>query len=183
MPFFIAGELVRHISWLNWQWHDWQYGYLGNPVQSIRLTTVFLVGGCFFLFKDNIRFTRPLAWCNVCAILAVRLFEPEYIEVAFVVFGGYLLFYFGNRPMASLSWMANVPDLSYGIYLYGWPVESYLIWRFHWSPWIVFAESTVICACLAWLSWTFIEGPALSLKGKTTPSPRRQELKVALATG
>jgi peptidoglycan/LPS O-acetylase OafA/YrhL len=147
------------------------YQFLGDPSRLLRFVTVFFVGGCFFLFKNWVKFSPTFAWLCVCGILAVRFIKPEHIEVAFVVFGGYLLFYFGSKPITALAWMAKVPDLSYGIYLYGWPVESLLIWRFHPSPWIVFTLSTIICAGLAWLSWTFVEAPALSLKSKTLKCP------------
>lgn len=60
--------------------------------------------------------------------------------------------------------MEKVPDISYGVYLYGWPVENLIIWIHRQSPWAVFAEAVVVCCALGWLSWTFIESPALSLK-------------------
>jgi len=64
--------------------------------------------------------------------------------------------------------MSRFPDISYGIYLYGWPVESLWIWFHRGSPWIAFAASTVICFGLGWLSWHFIERPAFTLKRKAT---------------
>jgi peptidoglycan/LPS O-acetylase OafA/YrhL len=67
-----------------------------------------------------------------------------------------------------LSGMSRFPDISYGIYLYGWPVESLWIWFHRGSPWIAFAASTVICFGLGWLSWHFIERPALTLKRNAT---------------
>jgi peptidoglycan/LPS O-acetylase OafA/YrhL len=154
---------------------------LGDPLSLNRLVTIFLLGGCFFLFKDKITFSPLLAWCSVCGIIAVRILKPEHIEVGFFVFGGFLLFYFGSKPLRALAWMAKVPDLSYGIYLYGWPVETYLIWRFHPSPWIVFVLSTIICAGCAWLSWTFVERPALSLKKKKVEIEHQKQLVEMLA--
>jgi peptidoglycan/LPS O-acetylase OafA/YrhL len=157
--FSLNKALIDHLPW-----PSLLYRFLGDPSNLLRFMTMFFVGGCFFVFKDRIKFTPDLAYFSVCAIIAIRFAKPEHIEGAFVMFGGYLLFYFGSKPIASLSCMARIPDLSYGIYLYGWPVESLFIWYFHPSPWIVFAASTFLCAGLAWLSWTFVEGPALSLK-------------------
>jgi peptidoglycan/LPS O-acetylase OafA/YrhL len=61
--------------------------------------------------------------------------------------------------------MEHVPDISYGVYLYGWPVESLWIW-YHRAgyPGTTFAVSLVLCTALGWLSWHFVERPFMRLK-------------------
>jgi peptidoglycan/LPS O-acetylase OafA/YrhL len=89
-----------------------------------------------------------------------------------VLCAGYLMFYLGQMRLTWLSGMARLPDISYGIYLYGWPVESLWIWFSRGSPWVAFFGSTAICFALGWLSWHFVERPALSLKRRPfAPSP------------
>jgi peptidoglycan/LPS O-acetylase OafA/YrhL len=96
------------------------------------------------------------------------VFAPSRGELALVLCGGYLMSYLGQMDLPGLSGMKRFPDISYGIYLYGWPVESLWIWFQRGSPWIAFFGSTIICFCLGWLSWHFIERPALTLKRKAT---------------
>ena len=59
---------------------------------------------------------------------ACFVFTPSRGELAMVLCAGYLMFYLGQMQLTWLSGMARLPDISYGVYLYGWPVESLWIW-------------------------------------------------------
>jgi peptidoglycan/LPS O-acetylase OafA/YrhL len=130
------------------------------------------VGVLFYLFRNRVVF-RPLLALGAAAVLAgIFVFAPAIAEFALVVCGGYLMFYLGQMHLPSLSWMSRFPDISYGIYLYGWPVESLWIWFHRGSPWLAFFASAIICSVLGWLSWHFVERPALALKRRpTAPLP------------
>jgi peptidoglycan/LPS O-acetylase OafA/YrhL len=149
-------SLAAHLPW-----PTIFYQFLGDPANVLRLTPLFFVGGCFALYR--VSFLPVLGCVAVLGLVVTTVLFPHHLETGLMVFGGYLLFYFTRRPMASLAWMGRVPDLSYGVYLYGFPVESLLIWKFHSAPWVIFVESAAICFVLAWMSWTFVEEPALSL--------------------
>jgi peptidoglycan/LPS O-acetylase OafA/YrhL len=151
---------VPHVPWPDVFWL-----VLGDPVKLLRLTPIFFVGGCFFLFKDWITFRKSFALGAVAALVGLTLAGFQF-EAVLVVFWSYLLFYFSTGTITWLSWMDGCPDISYGVYLYGWPVENLIISRIHWHPVFTFLLSVVICFFLAWLSWTFVEGPALLLKRK-----------------
>jgi len=146
------------------QWsHGYLYSLVGSPSSIIRLTPIFFVGGCFFLYRHRIKFTALLGCSAFVAIVLVAILCPGFMEPALVACGGYLLFYFTHRPLESLSWMRQVPDVSYGVYLYGWPVESLLAFCFHTSVWVTAVEATLICFGLGWASWKIVEAPALRL--------------------
>ena len=68
-----------------------------------------------------------------------------------------------QQPVKS-QWIHRLPDISYGIYIYGWVVQQciYDIWRP--SPWVITATALPITMILAYFSWTFVEKPALALK-------------------
>lgn len=142
--------------------------FMGQPGLSFRLTAVFLVGCCFYLFRHRISFRPMFAVIATVTMAVVFVLAPTRAELAMVVCGAYLMFYLGQMHLPWLSGMTRLPDISYGIYLYGWPVESLWIWFHRGSPWITFAASTVICFGLGWLSWHFIERPALTLKRRAT---------------
>ncbi len=145
---------------------------IGDPTETVRLTAIYCIGINFFLFRRWIIFRPLFAVSAAAAIAGVRMFDPDHMELALALFGGYLMFYFGQVSMRSLHWMKNIPDISYGIYLYGWPVEALWIWRFRGSPWVAFIISTVSCFILGWLSWHFVERPMLKLKRRqSVPLP------------
>lgn len=140
----------------------------GDPGTAFRLTAVYLVGVCFYLFRKQIVFRRLFAWTALALLLGFFVFVPSRAEFALVLCGGYLMFYLGQMQLPWLSGMSRLPDISYGIYLYGWPVEALWIWFHKGSPWITFFASTAICFGLGWLSWHFVEHPALTLKQRAT---------------
>ena len=68
-------------------------------------------------------------------------------------------------------------DLSYGAYLYGWPVQQTLVagflaagWKL--SPLVLFVLALAGTLLLAWASWVVIERPALRLKNLDLPRMR-----------
>ncbi len=141
---------------------------VGAPGIAFRLTAVYLIGVCFYLFRQRIVFRRLFAWIALALLIAFFIFIPSRAEFALVLCGAYLMFYLGQMQLPWLSGMSRLPDISYGIYLYGWPVEALWIWFHRGSPWITFLVSTVICFALGWLSWHFVERPALTLKRRAT---------------
>ncbi|PLX03001.1 MAG: acyltransferase [Marinilabiliales bacterium] len=58
----------------------------------------------------------------------------------------------------------SIGDLSYGIYIYGFPVQQTLLYYFNLNYLELFIYSLIITACFAYLSWHIIEKQALKLK-------------------
>jgi peptidoglycan/LPS O-acetylase OafA/YrhL len=97
----------------------------------------------------------------------------------FPLFGCYLTLWLALTPRLPVIPAARFGDLSYGIYIYGWPAEQAAIWllggRAAW--WQVFLIALPAAAALAFLSWHLVERPALRLKPATrrpSASPRRE---------
>jgi peptidoglycan/LPS O-acetylase OafA/YrhL len=141
---------------------------LGDPEQTVRLTAIFGIGGSFNLLRKRIGFRTEFDAIAMTVLVCAVLLRTPRLEVFVALFGGYLLFSFGRRTMPWLNWMRRVPDISYGIYLYGWPVECLWVWYRHGSPWVAFAGSAVLAFGLGWLSWHFVERPMLLLKRRAT---------------
>ncbi len=84
----------------------------------------------------------------------------------FPLFGCYLALWLALTPRLPVIPAARFGDLSYGLYIYGWPVEEAASWlsggRAAW--WQVFAIALPATAALAFLSWHLVESPALRLK-------------------
>jgi peptidoglycan/LPS O-acetylase OafA/YrhL len=82
-----------------------------------------------------------------------------------------LLFAYGTlvlafRTPAGLRRVAAPGDVSYGVYVYAFPVQQSLwaLWGSGLSPGVMFAIAAPITYLLALLSWRLIERPALRLK-------------------
>jgi len=93
--------------------------------------------------------------------------------VLFPLFGCYLALWLALTPRLPVIPLARFGDLSYGIYIYGWPVEQAVAWllggRVVW--WQVFLLGLPAAAALAFLSWHLVERPALRLKPGRRRSP------------
>ncbi len=89
----------------------------------------------------------------------------------FPVFGSYLVIHLALEPRLPVIRAARFGDLSYGLYIYGWPVEQLVTWaRGGAAPWWeVFGLSLPVAAAVAFLSWHCVEAPMLRLKPGTRP--------------
>ena len=91
----------------------------------------------------------------------------------FPLCGCYLGLWLALTPRLPVIPVARFGDLSYGIYIYGWPVEQGVVWllggRAAW--WQVFLLALPATATLAFLSWHLVERPALRLKPAARRSP------------
>jgi peptidoglycan/LPS O-acetylase OafA/YrhL len=66
--------------------------------------------------------------------------------------------------------IARLPDVSYGTYLYGWPVQKTLVVLGVGSPWALFVLALPIALGLGFASCILIERPAMALgRPRTAP--------------
>lgn len=137
---------------------------LESPIY--RLGAFFSVGGCYYLFFEKLKLTVITISISF-VFLALALFSNTYSEIVLAVVGGALLFSFANANIKHLNRFQTLPDVSYGLYLYAWPVQKMLIFYVpSISPWTVFGMATVLCIGLGWFSWTFVEKPFMNLKNQ-----------------
>src|SRR5882724_9902791 len=98
----------------------------------------------------------------------------------FPVFGCYLALWLALNPHLPVIPAARFGDLSYGLYIYGWPVEETVMWlsggRAAW--WQVFLIALPAASAIAFLSWHLVERPMLRLK----PGSRRAAARYSSAT-
>lgn len=132
-------------------------------LNGMRLGCFFLAGMLLYFVGDRIR----LRWSYVVGAAAV-----------FVVLG---LFgaaeWFGQLPFAFVTlWLGSRlavrigsrNDVSYGVYIWAFPVQQILVasgtsWL---GPLGSFLLATALTLPLAWLSWCYIEKPAMGLRSR-----------------
>jgi len=96
-------------------------------------------------------------------VLGFTLSNRFLAEPSLILIGGYVLIYVGELNLGQmLSRVGQEIDLSYGIYLYAWPIQNLAIWKFGLRDIVQIDVLTIaITSVLALLSWTFIERPAM----------------------
>lgn len=135
----------------------------------VNVTAYFMAGSLFWLRRDEI----PLSPWLVIAVLGLcMLFHgTDKFHIAFFAALVYITFYIGF--MRFPNWLhITRTDLSYGVYLYGWPVQQVFVAVFPGQGALMNTLlSTVVVFCIAALSWHLVEKPALSFKTKQPQKP------------
>ena len=130
--------------------------YLAKTLH-FNLAGYFGVGGCFLLWRDKIRFTAKGAIVAIIAAV-LGLMHPLAVNPVFAIAGGYLIFWFAFADIPSIAKFNTLPDVSYGLYLYGWPIQKLLVWWFPTiSPAVLFFSSLIVAAAFGAASWYGIE--------------------------
>ncbi|MGC2224064.1 MAG: acyltransferase [Methylocella sp.] len=144
--------------------------FLGEPDRIVHFIGVFGCGALFYLYRDRIQYDWRLA-IFAAGGLMVLMFSQRLAEAALSILGGYLLFWFAfNVKSQTLAAVGQKVDVSYGVYLYAWPVQKLLIWLVAGiSPWLLFSETIVIAGIIAFGSWVLVEKPLLNLKAAFVP--------------
>ena len=121
-----------------------------------------------------------LALAGLALSVPVHQFLP-----LFPLFGCYLALWLALTRHLPVIPAARFGDLSYGIYIYGWPAEQVVVWILGGQAawWQVFLLSLPAAAALAFLSWHLVERPALRLKprAKSSPATPRREAGVEVS--
>lgn len=136
--------------------------------QSAVFTGYFLAGSALYLWKPSGNlFSGLLA---LAALVGAAIFTNLFV-VAMASAGAYLVIYMATWSVR-VPYISRFGDLSYGIYIYAFPVQQAAAQFFgESSNWLLNGlVSTPIVLVLAGLSWIFIEKPALALKARSSVS-------------
>jgi peptidoglycan/LPS O-acetylase OafA/YrhL len=144
------------------------------PILDLRLASFFLSGGCYYIYRDRIPM-KGVAAVAAATVATLFMFSWRASELVLASIGGYALLYVASKRSALLSNFNRLPDVSYGVYLYGWPIQKLLFWHEpSMSPWALFAISASLAILAGTVSWYLIEKPALRFKGSSLQLPEPQ---------
>lgn len=140
-----------------------------------RLFVCFLYGVLAYLFRHRLPYDRRLFAVSVLVCLAVAVLGPPHrygypIALVNLIAGPaltYLMAYLGVTKVPTPA-LFRKGDYSYGIYLYGWPIQQTMMSLFPGLRYHVpqFLLSIVAVAVFAAFSWHCIEKPVLRLRKK-----------------
>jgi peptidoglycan/LPS O-acetylase OafA/YrhL len=126
---------------------------------ALWLLGFFAAGMCLY----RLRGLGPRLFAGRWALLALTglaLSIPAGLFLAgFALFGSYLVIYLALHRRLPVVRAARFGDLSYGLYIYGWPVEQCVVYATGATApwWLVFGIAAPVTAAIAFLSWHLIE--------------------------
>jgi len=137
------------------------YFFIGS---ALWLLPFFAAGMALYRLRD-----RPILHGAIAVAALAGLVVSAWLHafiLLFPIFGSYLVIYLAFARWLPLVKAARFGDLSYGLYIYGWPIEQWLT-RLHggtlaWPT--LFALALPLSAAAAFLSWHIVESRALRLK-------------------
>jgi len=154
----------------------WKFGLQFDAVRLCKLGAAFFGAACLYLYRSQVKLNWPLALGLLFLCSLVPSHPTQGVMLAFAV------------PYATVAIAAAPPrllagtvtnDLSYGIYVYAYPVQQlFSEWSSAQNAGWAAALILSLCATLALaaLSWRWVEEPALRLKprrsGKDLAFPR-----------
>jgi peptidoglycan/LPS O-acetylase OafA/YrhL len=144
---------------------DHLFSFYDNPTLKLGIDFCpgFAAGAFMYLMRERI----PLRSWLVIAALALLVVSAYlwgecmlyHIALTYIIIG------FGFMKNSVLNNFSRYGDFSYGMYIYGWPVQE--LFLYYWKG-IHFITYFVVCSLVsllcAVLSWHLVEKPALSYK-------------------
>lgn len=169
------GRWRKAIVWLAWLTAIAGTFYLGNPrthdgalyhlAQLLWLFRFYGAGMLAYLYRDRIVLTARGGWLSLLLVFAA-IVTPFFTE-ALAIFGAYSVLVLAYHAAIWFRRMTRKGDLSYGVYIYAFPVQQALIplsLTFSAPALANMLLALPITFLLAWLSWQYVEAPALQLK-------------------
>ena len=136
----------------------------------------FAAGICGYRLREQLGGPRFLTgrWALLAAFGLLLSVPARLFLVAFPIFGSYLAIWLALDPRLPPLRAARFGDLSYGLYIYGWPIEQCVVYfsggRAPW--WEVFGVALPLAAAAAFLSWHGIERRCRwRARGAPAPAP------------
>lgn len=154
--------------------------HLGELGQLFYLMTYFLVGMLFYIKRESVPYSFHYFLISIgvmvtavsadlwLAHLHPHAETPHFLRWVMPFVSGYALFYLAFSKRIKLHHFAKYGDVSYGIYIYAFPVQQLVVHYTHnsLSPPVHFLVSMCFILPCAALSWYLVEQPFLRLKGK-----------------
>lgn len=147
-------------------------GHVAGP----QLVIAFLAGVLVYRFRERLPSGRmPILVAGSLSIVLFSFPAGGFLGVFTAAYATICLGVLNPKKVGIL----RGADYSYGVYLYGWPIQQALVATGGWARHAIVnaTASLIIAFAIAALSWHLIEKPALDLRG---PLRRLEELWIRL---
>lgn len=130
---------------------------------ALRLPLIFAAGGLIYLYRDKVPLSLPLLGLALIALVPLS-FTPLYKAALYLVTAWGVLV-LALAPALTGRVKEPAADLSYGVYLYGWPIQQALHALLPtMAATVLLVPSLALTLIVAAASWFLVEKPALGLK-------------------
>ena len=133
---------------------------IGDPWSALRLTTAFMAGSVGYLYRAEIA-SRLNSWVALGSIVIAMAFmlNTHTADVGLTIFGGLALFWLAlEANLGRLQRVNDNWDISYGTYLYGWPIAiTILYFNRQITPLALTAISLPLALLAGTASWWLVE--------------------------
>lgn len=125
-------------------------------------------GACMWLFRDIWTNRRITGAVLLLAGTAIAIYAQKYL-IASLLAIPYASIAFGTASTPVARRFGRFGDVSYGVYIYAFPVQQTVIWATHGRLSFIeyLATSVLATLVLAYLSWHLVEAPTLKLKPRS----------------
>jgi len=136
----------------------------GTVFTTPYLVGTFLFGALCFLFREAVPVSLPAA--AAVALLASAGFIASGSVYAYYGGIGYLALCFAYNPNLQVGWFLRLGDYSYGIYVFAYPVQQFIVWLLGISsPIALFALAMPVTLLLASFPGIWSKGRRSRSKG------------------
>jgi peptidoglycan/LPS O-acetylase OafA/YrhL len=132
----------------------------------LEVAPYFIIGMVYAAFDLN-RFARPITGLALLVLAAFSVNNFILNEVVLLVLLPFVVISIGTMNFRSLDFILDKGDFSYGLYLYGFPVQqsvAFLIAGAALYPYVNAIIALPVAFILAMLSWHLVEKRALAFK-------------------
>ena len=130
----------------------------------LRFVPFFLAGNCAYLYRDSIPWNRLLGSVSIAAAI-LSMGSLAATRFVLPIAGSYAILWLALSASSPLRFFSPSSDISYGVYLYGWPTQKLLLWYFPSLPLGLQMLLTLsVSMVLGWASWNILEKRCLTLK-------------------
>ena len=133
----------------------------------------FFAGAALQSLKGSVPASRRLAVGLLLVTLAAAAFSPLAFGVVYRLTAPWLFVFAALVPAGAIRAANRLGDYSYGLYIYGFPVQQAIVSLWHGvAPLPLLAASVAVTLTLAAASWHLVEQPMLRLKRWIEPAER-----------
>lgn len=142
-----------------------------TPIQAtllLRSAVLYFGGGALWAWRGDLGWSDPrlrLAACAAALATVALALSRSWGDTALALLAPLWAVALGQTGWPGQGALARIGDLSYGTYLWAFPIQQALVQA---QPRVgvamLLGETLVVVLPLAWLSWRLVERPALALK-------------------
>ncbi|HPF12692.1 MAG: acyltransferase [Planctomycetes bacterium] len=145
--------------------HQWSGWWQHSPQsRGLRLLAMFFVGGSFYVLRGRVVLSHGFFLLGVVSLVLLQGQSRPFF-LAYMLLVGYLVLYLGYVPGGFLRSFNRLGDVSYGLYIYAFPVQQGLAaLQPGLGPGSMVIQAGLVTLVLAIASWRWIEKPALRSK-------------------